>query len=91
MTCPDCGQPSNGGRCQECRLIDANETSHGVPEDHIPDGGSVDGSETLYRVNIKTPASPHEIASFCDLLETNGYEVVTDMQSGKLEIREGAD
>jgi len=47
-----------------------------------------DSEETLYRVNIKTAVSPHELASFCDMLECADYEVITDLQSGRIEIRE---
>ena len=46
-------------------------------------------SETLYRVSIKTPTSPEELAAFCELLDSKGYRVVTDLQSGNIEIRTG--
>jgi len=52
---------------------------------------SDDSSQALYRVNIKTAASPQEVANFVKLLQDNGYAVATDLQSGKLEIRTGID
>lgn len=48
-----------------------------------------DDDSTLYRIDIRTPASPAEVAAFTDLLESSGYEVVTDLEHGKLEVREG--
>lgn len=45
--------------------------------------------EHLYDIDIKTLASPAEVATFCDLLEANGYAVVTDLEYGKLRIFPG--
>jgi hypothetical protein len=45
--------------------------------------------EQLYKVDIKTPASPKEVANFCELLEQNGYEVTTDLDIGKLKVQDG--
>jgi hypothetical protein len=47
-----------------------------------------DGDETLYRINIKTPASPQEVFDFTEMLEANDYTVATDLQSGTIEVRE---
>ena len=45
--------------------------------------------EFLYDIDINTPASPDEVAAFCDLLEANGYGVITDLRHGKLRIEDG--
>jgi len=43
----------------------------------------------LYKIDIKTSASPNEVADFCELLEQNGYEVVTDLDIGMLKVQDG--
>jgi len=48
-----------------------------------------DDDSHLYSVDIQTWASPDEVKEFCDLLERNGYGVVTDLAHGKLRVREG--
>jgi len=45
--------------------------------------------QRLYDVNVNTAAGPHEVAEFCDLLEANGYMVITDLAHGKLRIEDG--
>jgi hypothetical protein len=45
--------------------------------------------EQLYEADIKTAASPKEVAEFCELLEQNGYEVLTDPDIGKLKVQDG--
>jgi len=50
-----------------------------------------DDAKTLYNIDIQTAASPRAVADFADLLEAHGYIVVTDLQRGKMEIRQPAD
>ena len=45
---------------------------------------------TLYEIDIQTPVSPDELATFCELLDTNGYNVVTDLEYGAIEVRDTA-
>lgn len=47
--------------------------------------------DTLYEVDIQTWVSPDELASFCALLEDEGYHVVTDLANGKLRVDERGD
>jgi len=42
--------------------------------------------ETLYKISIETPTSPEELHEFTDLLEAEGYAVVTDLSAGALEV-----
>jgi hypothetical protein len=42
----------------------------------------------LYDIDIQTEASPAELQSFCELLESNGYAVVTDLSHGKVRVKE---
>jgi len=49
-----------------------------------------DDKETLYSVQVETPASPDELQDFCNVLEENGYTVFTDLAYGEIEIRDTA-
>jgi len=40
----------------------------------------------LYSIEIKTPVSPAELKRFTNLLESNGYEVITDLEYGLIRI-----
>ena len=40
----------------------------------------------LYEIEIKTPVSPTELRRFTNLLENNGYRVITDLQYGVIRI-----
>lgn len=48
---------------------------------------SGDDIYTLYEIDIQTPASPHEVATFVELFEANGYTVITDLEYGVMEVR----
>jgi hypothetical protein len=47
-----------------------------------------DSSSHLYRVGVQSDASPGEVNQFCEILEENGYAVVTDMSAGRLDIHD---
>ena len=40
----------------------------------------------LYDVGVDSKTSPAELLAFCELLESNGYTVVTDLEYGALKI-----
>jgi len=45
--------------------------------------------DALYEIDIKTETSPSELKDFVELLEAEGYHVVTDLQHGKMRVKSG--
>jgi len=52
---------------------------------------SDDDLYTLYKIDIQTPAAPHEVATFVEVLEAKGYTVVTDLEYGVMKVRGSAE
>jgi len=52
---------------------------------------SDDDLYTLYKIDIQTPAAPHEVATFVEVLEAKGYTVVTDLEHGVMKVRGSAE
>jgi hypothetical protein len=50
-----------------------------------------DGGDVLYEIDVQTAASPEEVFRFTELLESEGYRVVTDLEYGKIKLEEGDD
>jgi len=46
---------------------------------------------TLYEIKVQTPVSPNELAEFCELVDSDGYTVVTDLECGEIELRDTAE
>ena len=42
---------------------------------------------TLYEIDVQTPVSPEELHNFTKGLEEMGYNVVTDLEHGAIELR----
>jgi len=50
-----------------------------------------DKEYTLYEIDVQTPVSPNEPQDFTELLESSGYNVVTDLERGEIQLRDTAE
>lgn len=50
-----------------------------------------DDDTRLYRVNVDYTVSPAELKRFHDLLEADGYRIMTDLSAGNLDIHRPED